>query len=129
MFDIEKIILSIPNLFSSKGTSIDEICLAERELSLNFSEDYKQYLTQFGIIAYDGHELTGIAEHSHLNVVDITKKEKKKNKSVPGDFYVIEIANIDGIIIWQKSTGEIYKTIYDSPPMLICNSLSDYIEL
>lgn len=129
MFDIEKIILSIPNLFSSKGTSIDEICLAERELSLNFSEDYKQYLKRFGIIAYDGHEFTGIAEHSHLNVVDITKKEKKKNNSVPDDFYVIEIANIDGIIIWQQSTGEIYKTIYDSPPMLICNSLSDYIEL
>lgn len=129
MFDINKIILSIPDLLSSKGVSNDEIYLAERKLSLKFSEDYKQYIRQFGIIAYDGHELTGIAENSRLNVINITKEEKRKNMSVPDDFYVIEVANIDGIIIWQKSSGEIYKTIHGGPPMLMCKSLSDYIKL
>lgn len=128
MSDTVNTILSIPNLLSSEGVSISLIHSAERELSLEFSKDYVQYVHQFGIIAYDGHELTGICKSSHLNVVDVTKAEKMKNKLVPANFYVLEIANIDGIVVWQKSTGEIFETHYDSVPVLICKSLLDYIK-
>lgn len=129
MVDIVKIILSIPELFSAEGSCVDEIYLAEKALALKFAEDYKQYVEEFGIIAYEGHELTGITECTQLNVVDITKEEKRKNKSIPDNFYVIEVANIDGVVVWQKDTGEIYKTVYNSSPILICKSLGDYIQL
>lgn len=128
MENIVEILLSMPDLLSSKGASIADICSAESELFLEFSEDYKQYVRHFGIVAYDGHELTGICKSSHLNVVDVTKAERIKAKLVPADFYVIEIANIDGIVIWQKSTGEIFKTVFDSPPTQICESFCGYIE-
>ncbi len=101
---------------------------AASELNLQFAADYCEYLLNIGLVAYDGHELTGVCKSSRLNVVSVTKEERKKNRSIPRGFYVIEKANIDGIVIWQKSTGEIFETVFDSPPTKICKSLSEYIE-
>lgn len=116
------------NFYSLKGVTENEISTAEQALGVTFAKDYRAYLQAFGLASFEGHELTGIIESSRLNVVVLTIAEKSNNSHVSDDLYVIEVANIDGIVIWQKSSGEIYKTIYDSPPMLICKSLSDYIE-
>lgn len=116
------------NFCSLKGVTEGEIRTAEQALGSTFAKDYRAYLQAFGLASFEGHELTGIIKSPRLNVMVQTIVEKGNNPHVHGDLYVIEIANIDGIVIWQKSSGEIYKTIYDGPPMLICKSLREYIE-
>lgn len=110
------------------GATEKEVSTVEQQLGLTFAKEYRNYLLSFGLASFQGHELTGIIKAPRLNVVAQTLAERAKNPLVPNNLYVVEIANIDGIVIWQKSTGEIYKTIYDSTPMLICKSLSNYIE-
>lgn len=120
---------SMPAFRMQKSSTPGEIIRAEQQLKLTFSKEYQEYLLAFGVASVFGHELTGITKTKRLNVVEQTIAERNRNSNVSDDLYIIEVTNIDGIVIWQKSSGEIYKTIYDGPPMLICSSLSDYIEL
>lgn len=116
------------DFYSLKGVTEEEIRAAEQALGLMFAKDYRAYLQAFGLASFQGHELTGIIKSPRLSVLTQTVVERNNNPHVPDDLYVIEITNIDGIVIWQKSSGEIYKTIYGGSPMLICKSLSEYIE-
>ena len=113
---------------SLKGVTEDEIKAAEQTLGLSFTKEYRAYLQAFGLASFQGHELTGIIKSPRLSVIAQTVAERNNNAHIPDDMYVIEIANIDGIVIWQGSTGEIFETIYDGVPTLICKSFSEYIE-
>ena len=129
--DIENIIDKLKKkdgFCSLKGAAEEEIREAEQTLDLTFAREYVDYLQAFGLASFRGHELTGIIKSPRLNVVKQTVLGKEANPQVSDDFYVIETANIDGIVIWQKSSGEIFKTVFDSSPVLICESLGDYIE-
>lgn len=111
------------------GIGVDQktISEAERELGLTFADEYKEYLKEMAIVAYSGHELTGLTKSERTNVVQVTRKKKRISPSVPMDWYVIEDANIDGIVIWQDGQGKIYKTMYDSEAVCIASSLADFI--
>ncbi len=128
MKDIVELLKSKELLNEVKCISEDAICEAEDSLSLHFSEEYKKYVSELGFAVYDDHELTGICKAKRLNVVDVTKTEREITPDVPDDWYVIEQLNIEGIVIWQSSTGEIYQTAPNTKPKKICNSLSEYIE-
>lgn len=104
-----------------------DIINAEHQLKLTFSDEYREYLLAFGCASVYGHELTGLTDIQRLNVVTQTLKERQSNPHITNDLYVIEVTNIDGIIIWQSSTGKIFESIYDSTPTLIHKSLYDYI--
>ena len=108
------------------GTAAD-ISKAEEKLKLSFSAEYKQYLLKCGFATYDGHEITGICKAKRLNVVDVTIMEREYTEIIPSDWYVIEQLNIDAIVIWQSSSGEIYQTSPNTEPEKICESLADYI--
>lgn len=108
--------------------ALDLIRDAEEALNLHFSEEYRAYLQEFGLAAFAGHEFTGISKSPRLNITDVTTKERSQNPSIPESYYVVEKANIDGIVIWQATTGEIYQTEYDGKPHLIYKSLAEYIE-
>lgn len=82
-----------------------------------------------GLACFDGHELTGLTNTSRLDVVSITKEQRAINKNIPIGWYVVEQANIDGIIIWQDETGHVYQTSPSSSPIKIANSLLEYIRL
>lgn len=101
---------------------------AERALELHFSKEYISYLTKYGYLIYDSHELTGICKAKRLNIVDVTLEERTCNPMIPMDWYVVEQANIDGIVIWQNAKGEIFQTMPNATPMKLCNSLAEYIE-
>lgn len=117
------------NYFCSlKGVTEEEIKVAEQTLGLSFAKEYRVYLQEFGLASFYGHELTGIIKSPRLSVIEQTVAERNNNSHISDDMYVIEVANIDGIVIWQKSTGEIFETIYDGVPVLICKSFSEYIE-
>ncbi len=101
---------------------------AEDTLRLHFAEEYRDYLEDLGLATFEGHELTGISKTARLSVIEATEKERAQNPNVPCSFYVVEKTNIDGIVIWQAPTGEIYQTEFNGKPHLICKSLAEYIE-
>lgn len=127
MNDIIKTLKYAPDFIGGTGRTEAEIESAEKELGINFASDYKTYLKEIGLACFDGHELTGICEEPRLDVVCVTKNQRKNNPEAP-NCYVIEEANIDGIVIWQDFSGMIYMTVENSSPKLIADSLAAYIQ-
>lgn len=124
---IVDIINSKQNIFCGRGASVDEIKELSKKAKVVFSDEYIEYLKVFGIIAFDGHELTGLSKTKRLNVSEVTLEYKRLYRNELDLLYVVEVADIDGILIWQSEDGKIYKTIGDSNPILIYESLSEYI--
>ena len=109
--------------------SMEKIKMAEEKLGLQFADDYKEYVTHYGTISWNGHELTGISCDINLDVVAVTEKQWNRNLLVEHILYVIEEAHIDGIVIWQSNTGEIFQTSPNTKPKKISDSLTEYISL
>lgn len=128
MNDIISILNSKPMFRASKGATKEEITQAEKLLSLKFSKEYFHYLSTVGFGIYKGHELTGICKAKRLDVVNVTLEERTITSYIPADWYVVEQANIDGIVIWQNAKGEIYQTAPNAEPLKICDSLAEYVE-
>ena len=123
---IYTLLKSKPDYIGANGSDLTLINCAEKQLGIAFTEEYKKYLQNIGLASYDGHELTGICSSKRLNVVDVTL-DARKIHPVPSDWYVIEEANIDDIVIWQAPNGAIYQSTPQSKPQQIANSFSDYI--
>ena len=111
---------------SRKPASMEQIENAEDELGVSFANEYKQYLLAYGAASIFGHEFTGISSSSRISVVDVTLEEREFN-DINDDLYVVEQTNIDGIVIWQDSKGNIYKSQPGSDAQKICYSLAEYI--
>ena len=114
---------------SLAGVSAEQISNAEKTLALHFADDFREYLLAFGIASSDGHEFTGICNSKRLNVVDVTLAERRINPTIPQDWYVLEEASIDGIIIWQSGTGEVYQSQLGRESVKIADSFCDYLDL
>lgn len=127
MEDIIKTLKDAPDFIGGTGRTDVEIERVQKELGIDFATDYKTYLKEIGLACFDGHELTGICEDPRLDVVHVTKDQRENNPEAP-NCYVIEEANIDGIVIWQDFSGKIYMTEGNSSPKLIADSLSAYIQ-
>ena len=128
MTDIIKVINSKDGVIHGKETNENEIKQAESELGLRFADDYRNYIKQFGCMVIGSREITGISSQENYNVVSITKAQRNYNKNLPENSYVIEQLNIDGIIIWQSSNGEVFQTSPNTAPMKIADSLVEYIQ-
>lgn len=126
MSEVIEVIKNKPNFYAEKGASATQIEHAEKLLGLSFAIDFKECLYEFGAVSVDGHELTGFSSDKNLDVVDLTKKNRKKH-NVKKNFYVIEEAHIDSIVIWQNQEGEIYQTQPYKEPVKIADSLVEYI--
>lgn len=111
-----------------KPASMEQIIEAEKELGVNFADDYTKYVEKYGVISARGIELTGVTTHERLSVVLVTKKERNMNSNIPANMYVIENIAIDGIVALQDETGKVYTITLNGAPKLIYNSLSEYIE-
>lgn len=128
MTDIIKVINSKDSVIHGKETNENEIKQAELELGLRFADDYRNYIKQFGCMVIGSREITGISSQENYNVVSTTKAQRNYNKNIPENSYVIEQLNIDGIIIWQSSNGEVFQTSPNTAPMKIADSLVEYIQ-
>ena len=120
---------ALPAFGSLAGVSMEQIADAEKALTLRFADDYREYLLSFGIASSDGHEFTGICNSKRLNVVDVTLAEKSITPSIPNDWYVLEEAGFDGIIIWQNSIGEVFQTLPGREAVKLADSICDYLDL
>lgn len=127
MKDILNLIKNKSKFYSIGNISEENIKEAELILNIRFASDYRMIIKEYGAVTFSGHELTGICNSKRLNVVDVTKEERKYNK-VPEDWYVIEQANIDDILIWQDTNGAVYQTMPNKKPIKLCNSLLEYID-
>ena len=128
MTDIIKVINSKDGVIHGKETNEIEIKQAEMELGLSFANDYRSYVKQFGCMVIGSREFTGISQQENFNVVSITKAQRRYYKDISENWYVIELLNIDGIVIWQSSDGKVYQTYSDLNPEKTANSLSEYIQ-
>lgn len=108
------------------GVSDEEIKVAEESIGVRFSKEYKEYLRECGAATADGHEFTGICKAKRLDVVVVTKKERKEGIEFFDNAYVVEQAHIDGIVIWQTTDGAIYQSQGNSFKK-IKESLVDYM--
>ena len=126
--NIIELINSKDNLIPLSPASQKEINEAEKKLELKFNEEYQKYISTFGAVVYDGHEITGVCKAARLNVINVTREERKYNSFVPKDWYVIESLGIDGIVIWQNEIGEIYQTTPNGSIKKIYDSLYEYIK-
>lgn len=129
MNDVTSVLRNLPYFVALKGTDDTSIKNAEATLELQFSDEYISYLKEFGVASAGGHELTGICTSPRLNVVDVTLSERLNNPDIPKGWYVIEQANIDDIVIWQNSIGEIYQTQPCCGSIKIANSIVKYITM
>ena len=127
MNDIIKTLKNTPDFIGGTGRTDTEIESAQEKLGLKFADDYKTYLRKIGLACFDGHELTGICEDPRLNVVDVTISNQEDNPK-KSSCYVIEEANIDGIVIWQDASGLIYMTEPNVKVKKIAESLADHIQ-
>ena len=118
-----------PDFCKLGSVSEESIIEAETQLGVMFSDEYKTYISAFGTASMQGHEFTGICKSPRLNVVDVTQSERKDHPDISNDLYVIEQLNIDGIIIWQTQSGEVFQTARGGKPQVIAASLSAYLDL
>ena len=107
---------------------MEQIIEAEKELGVNFANDYTRYVEKYGAISAKGIELTGVTICERLNVIPVTKRERNMNPNIPANMYVIENTAINGLISLQDETGKIYTVTPNETPKLSYNSLSEYIE-
>lgn len=128
MKDIIQTINNLENMRFIKPASIEQIIEAEKELGVNFTDDYIKYVKKYGAISAKGIELTGVTSYKRLSVAFITKKERNINPNIPANMYVIENIAIDGLIALQDETGKVYTVTPNKTPKLSYNSLSEYIE-
>ncbi len=114
-------------LISSGSVTSDRIAEAEKALGLTFASDYKEYLSRLGSASFIGHELTGISTSVRVNVAASTLRSRKLFPDISLDWYVIEETNIDGIILWQDSTGCVHQTQPNKEPQIVASNLAEYI--
>ena len=129
MTNIVNKLCALPAFCSLACVSMEQIADAEKALALHFADDYREYLLAFGIASADGHEFTGICNSKRLSVVDVTLAEKSITPGIPQDWYVLEEANIDGIVIWQNSIGKIFQTQPGREAVKLAGSICDYLDL
>ena len=129
MDNIVDLIKSMPDYIGSNGRTEEEIRQAEIALGITFAKDYRKYLKELGLACFDGHEITGLTKTARLDVVSVTNEQRKQLGKVSLSWYVVEEANIYGIVIWQNSDGTVYEVAANTKAKKIASSLAEYISL
>ena len=127
MADFVKNIQTLGYFRSGKGVSAEDVQQAEQALGVHFADEYREYLTAFGIASANGHEFTGLGTSPRLDVVAVTQRLWEINPSVPRSLYVVEELNIDDMVAWQSATGEVFLTVGQAQPVKTAESLSQYV--
>lgn len=127
MKSLIEMIKNNPDALYGNGASEDDIAISEEILNLTFSEEYREYLSVLSIAAIDGRELTGLSKTKRVNVVSVTSSQRKLNPQLPEDMYVIEEANIDGIVVWQNETGAVFHTSPGMDTKKVADSIVEYL--
>lgn len=100
----------------AKPATKDQIKKAEKILGVEFNEEYKRILLEFGSFCGGGMELLGlggdylgneILEDGIVSVVKETLHARELFPEIPEGFYAIENPGIDNIFALQNKEGKI----------------------
>ena len=116
------------NLYkNARPVSVEEIIAAEKELGLCFAQDYRDFLSSVGASIGLGHEIKGITDNANLDVINATKEVRERFELVPHSWYIVEDTHIDGIIILQDRSGNIYQMAPGTSACKIAYNLESYL--
>ena len=114
-------------LFCQEDDGSDSVYIGEAE---NVQKRLIQHhVCECGAVSFKGHELTGVCLSKRLNVVDVTLEARKLNPTIPNDMYIVEEANIDGILVWQNASGAVYISMPGTSTPKVAGSLQEYLKL
>ena len=106
----------------------EQIVEAERVLGLAFAVEFRDYLLAYGCASCFGHEFTGICAFPRLNVVDATLRMRaERGQEFPAGWYVVEETGMDGVVVCQTTTGEVFATGPGYKQTYLCASLGEYL--
>jgi hypothetical protein len=128
MSDLTIAIERISNLLHLKGCTVDEIKTAEDRLGISFPDQYKEYLSNYGAISFQGTEWTGLNVDNYIDVVSITERERINNAFFPHNCVVLENAGDDGLLILINTDGLVFNW-YNNKSTQLCTSLLEYLEI
>ena len=128
MDDFLKVMQAKQGFVALSGASAEQIAKAEAALGVKFSEEYRKYVSAFGIASFEAHELTGLCSSPRLNVVDVTIEERLRYPELPKDWYVLEKTNIDDVVIWQSGAGKVHQSMPGAQAIMLFGSLSEYLD-
>ena len=114
-------------LIVGKPAEDGEVDKVGKMLGVKFSDEYRSILKTFGFVCVDGHEMTGIAKAKRINVYDVTMKERANTDCDLSGLYVVEQTHIDGIVIWQSASGEVYQTVAGTRLKKVADSIAEYL--
>lgn len=116
------------NLYkNAQPVSSEEIAAAEKELGLSFASDYRTFLSNIGACICLGHEIKGVTDNANLDVISATKEMRERFELVPHSWYVVEDTHIDGIIIFQDKSGNVYQMAPGTSACKIAYNLESYL--
>ena len=127
MSEIVNAIMQVPNLYKLKKCSLEDVSEAQKKLKLKFSNEYIDYVTNFGVISFYGTEWTGLNVEGYLNVVEATEDERNLHNDFPKDCFVIENLQIEDAVVISDEEGKIYE-YFNGTKKLICENLLEYLK-
>ena len=107
--------------------SLELIANAENELGTSIAPEYKEVLKQYGSLCVKGEEFLGI-DCDNYDLVKATKEARKNDKNFPLDMYVLENTAIDGILILQNYTGELFSYQPNGKLQHVAACLDEYLQ-
>ncbi len=114
-------------VYQGKGVSDEVISAAEQQLGVLFSEQYKSYLKECGVLSFGTHEITGLGVKGYLNVIEATTTERNLGGSFPNDCILIENVGVDGILVVMDSAGCVYE-YHNATKAIVAESFFLYIK-
>lgn len=115
------------SFFSLQGVDADAVIDAEKKLGVHFSEEFRNYLMEYGAVSFGSHEFMGLGGDAYLDVVEETLRERNSSEKFPKNCYIVENLGIDGIFILQDEEGKVFE-LSDAGVKLIHNSLKEYVD-
>lgn len=109
------------------SVSLELIANAENELGTSIAPEYKEILKQYGSLCVKGEEFLGI-DCDNYDLVKATNEARKNNKNFPLDMYVIENTAIDGILIVQNGTGELFSYQPNGKLQHVATCMDEYLQ-
>lgn len=126
MNNIIKTIESFKRKRFTGSISSELILNAENELGLKFAKEYKEVLQKYGSLCIKGEEFLGI-DSNNYDIVKATKDARMNNNNFPLDAYVIEDTAIEGILIVQKNTCELFTYQPNGQLQHLSDTLDEYL--
>lgn len=105
-----------------------QIKKAEKDLNMEFPNEYKEYLKEYGAISFFGTEWTGLNVEDYIDVVRVTLKERELNKNFPLKYFVLENLGIDGLLTIVSENEKVFSWNPNGKINLIAENLVDYLK-